>query len=196
MTSKLKRVITAYEDQTESVADFGPHRLLVACIADRKIADRLEVERALRDHRTMKGSAKLLRVCREDAADITRGGQPVVAIFDNDEVRRLLKLRNDAPDGDVTASIRQGSTAPALVNPVLLEENLETLVRNIESSDPAIDPDLIRRALDKKLAARDVVFKAAAREANRHVRDLILVANPSLKKIIDVVTQLLLGKPP
>lgn len=196
MTSKLKRVITAYEDQTESVSDFGPHRLLVACIADSQIADRLEVERALHDRRTMKGSAKLLRVCREDAADITRGGHPLVAIFDNDEVRRLLTLPNDAPEGRVIASIREGSTAPTLVNPVLLEENLETLVRNIKSSDPAIDPDLIRRALDKKLAARDVVFKAAAKEANRHVRDRILIANPSFKRIIDVVTQLLLGKPP
>lgn len=196
VNEKLCRVTLCYEDQLGAVTGFGPHRLVVSHVADREIAERIEVERALRDFRPMKGNTKLLRACREDAADITRGGQPLVAVFDDDEVRTLVQLPRSAPDEQVIARIRQGCTAPERVYPVLLRDNTETVLRDILRCDRTIPVALGQQALKKNLNARDLVFRAAAREPNRHVRECILRSNPSLDSIITVLCLLLRGEAP
>src|SRR5262249_37973722 len=152
------RIIILYEDQRGPTKDFGLHKLIEACIYDIVDGQRHLLVRAL-EGRQSKGDAKLLRVCREDIGDISPKGYPVVAVFDNDRVRRLLGLAREAERALVIEKIKEGCCAPAQLFVFLLEENMESVVEAAGRCDPSIARAMVDEALRKNLAARDVVIK-------------------------------------
>lgn len=179
-----------YEDQRGPTNEFGLHRLVVACVWDRvTIArpelQRFELEKLLKDARPLKGSGNLLTACRRDAQLISHKGQPLFAVFDNDEVRRLLRLPADAEETVVAQKILEGSTAPERVRVHLLRENMESVVTAVRECAPSLTPEAVANALAKSLSDRDIVLRAVAREERRVVRDCVLQRVPSLARMID-----------
>jgi hypothetical protein len=179
------RIVILYEDQRGPTKDFGLHKLVEACVFDVIHGERHLLGRAL-EGRPMKGDSQLLKSCREDVADISPGGHPVFAVFDNDKVRRLLKLPREADEETVVQAIKKGATAPDQLAIVLIEKNMESVVEAAGACDPSLGAGILDDALRKKnLAARDIVLKEPAKGGKRSVRDCILDKVPSLKRLID-----------
>ncbi len=178
------RIVILYEDQRGPTRDFGLHQLVAACVFDVVDGQRHLLQRAL-DGRPMKGDSQLLKSCREDVPDISPGGDPVVALFDNDNVRRLLKLPREADLETVVREIKKGAVAAEQLHVFLLVENMESLIQAAGACDSAISKEVLASALRKNLAARDVVLKGAARGDRRSVRDCMLAKVPSLKRVIE-----------
>jgi hypothetical protein len=85
-----KVVTVLYEDKRGVSQGFGLHTLVKACVFDAINGDRVWIERdALKDCRPYNGDGNLLRGCREDADLIAADGRTIVAVFDDDGVRRL-----------------------------------------------------------------------------------------------------------
>lgn len=191
MNAELRLVIL-YEDQRGPTKDFGLHKLIEACVFNLVNGQRHLLVRAL-EGRQSKGDSKLLRVCRDDIGDISPKGHPVVALFDSDRVRQLLKLRREAEASVVIEKIKEGCRAPAQLHVFLLEENMESVVEAAGGCNPSISRAMLAEALQKKPAARDVVLKEACRLEKQGVRDCILGKVPSLRPLIERCAQWLLA---
>lgn len=176
-------IVILYEDKRGPTKDFGLHKLIEACLFDIVNGHRHLLCRAL-DGRQSKGDGNLLRVCREDIGGISPKGHPVAALFDNDRVRRLLNLPRETERGVVIQKIKAGCTAPTQLFVFLLEENMESVVEAAGDCDRSISRAILREALQKNLAARDVVLKEASKADKQNVRDCILRRVPSLKPLI------------
>ena len=176
-----------YEDQRAPQGKrFGPHALVVACVADETGDDRWTLDRRI-EGIPKKGDSKLLQAAREDAADLTHDGRVLVAIFDDDRVRELLRLDRQACRTLVKDTIATGCTARSLLEVVLLERNIEDVVAAAARAlgRPADDPQ-VARALGKRAGhpeARDSILHAAA-SADMAVRRAILAAVPSFARVV------------
>jgi hypothetical protein len=185
-------IVILYEDQRGPTKEFGLHKLIEACVFDIVDGQRHLLVRALAG-RQSKGDAKLLRVCREDVGDISPKGHPVVALFDNDRVRRLLAMPREAQGATVIEKIKAGCCAPAQLSVFLLEQNMESVVEAAGQCDPSISRAILGEALRKNLAARDVVLREACKGDKQGVRDCILGRVPSLRPLIEQCAQWLLA---
>jgi hypothetical protein len=76
-----------YEDDRGGVKEFGPHELLVACIADTCGQDWWAI-RARFEPIPKKGDANLLKACRDDVPDMP--DSLIFALFDADKLHRRL----------------------------------------------------------------------------------------------------------
>lgn len=180
-----------YEDKRGPTPEFGLHRFITACIIDEIDGDYHRVEQSLSAHQC-KGDSKLLAKCRDEIDDISRTGCPVIAVFDNDQVRRLLQLPANATDAQVREKIWKDKTGDTPLCIVLLKENTESVLRAIGACMPGIDPGLLAKAVDRKLLnERDIVFRKAAKAQQRATRDCVLQANPSLKEMVAGLCHLL-----
>lgn len=190
--SPARPIVILYEDRRGPTRDFGLHKLVEACVFDVVNGQRHIVHRAL-DGRPMKGDSQLLRSCREDVHDISPHGEPVAAVFDNDKIRRLLKLRPDAAEEQVIQEIKTGAVAPDQLHVFLIEANMESVVAAAGECDPLMSKVVLREALQKNLAARDVVLVEAARAEKRAVRDCIQKRMPSFDRLIKRCAEWLLA---
>lgn len=77
----------SYEDDRGGVKEFGPHELLVACIADTCGQDWWAI-RARFEPIPKKGDANLLKACRDDVPDMP--DSLIFALFDADKLHRRL----------------------------------------------------------------------------------------------------------
>jgi hypothetical protein len=180
-----------YEDKRGPTPEFGLHRFITACIIDAINGEYHRIEKCLSAHQC-KGDSKLLAKCRDEIDDISGSGCPVIAVFDNDQVRRLLKLSPDSSDAVVRETIWRQRTGETRLCIVLLKENTESVLRAIGVCTPGIDQGLLAKAVDRKLLnERDIVFRIAAKASGRTVRDCVLQANPSLKEMVEGLCRLL-----
>ena len=180
-----------YEDKRGPTTEFGLHRFIIACVIDVLNGEYHRVKACLVDHQC-KVDSKLLTKCRQDIPDISRAGCPVIAVFDNDRIRRLLRLPSNAADAAVRAEILRGKTDATPLCIVLLKENTESVLRAIGNCSQDIDLEMLAKAVDRKeLIARDILFRQAAKAKTRTVRDCVLDANPSLKEMVDGLCHLL-----
>jgi hypothetical protein len=186
------RIVILYEDQRGPTRELGLHKLVEACVFDLVDGQRHLLARAL-DGRQSNGDAKLLRVCRQDVGDISPKGHPVVALFDNDRVRRLLGLSHQAERATVIAKIKEDCCAPAQLTVFLLEEKMESVVEAAGQCDPSTARHFLAEALRKNLAARDIVLKEACRGDKQAVRACILGKVPSLRPLIEQCARWLLA---
>jgi hypothetical protein len=146
----------------------------------------------LGDHRPLKGVQNLLRACREDIDLIAADGRTVVAVVDNDEIRRQLKLPHAATDEHVEREIRKGCRAPERLLVVLLKENMESVLKAAAACDPGLDVKRMERAVrHKDLLERDAILMELARERARPLRDCVLRKVPSLQALVDLIGQTL-----
>jgi len=143
----MTRIAVLYEDQlaTSKPRAFGPHVLLLACVADRLERPREHLEQHVDAH-PCKGIGRLLALCREPI--LTDRHARVIAVCDDDRVREHLKLPATACKLSVRDAVASGSGAPQL-RTVLLIRNLETVldaVRHVLGRDPLADkPSPLRR---------------------------------------------------
>jgi hypothetical protein len=159
-----RRLITVlYEDRAVKTYDnYGPHMLLLACVADVIAVDRWSLQSTIKAV-AKGGDSQLKATLREEGADLAGAG-PLVAMFDDDQVRRCYGLRKDACKRAVLDAITNEATgSPTLI---LLQQNMEDLI--------AACCDVLGRPISvKKPSERDAILQAAA-AADRPVRDAIL----------------------
>lgn len=187
----LRPLTLLYEDQRGAQNQFGLHELVKSCVHDLVGGERYLLEQALRDCRPLKSDTKVLLACREELPLIAPDGRVVVAVFDNDRVRRLLKLPTRATAEQVRAAIRSGCSAPEQLEIVLLIENMETVLRAAATCDAGIDPALVDQAVRRKSPlARDAILNDIARAEKRAVRACVLMSMDSLREMVERVARL------
>jgi hypothetical protein len=188
MSARIMTVL--YEDQTSvTPKNYGPHMLLLACVADALGRDRWE----LREHvvaAPKKGDSKLRAALAQDGELLAKSG-PIVAVFDHDHVRDCFKLTADACKRTVLVAIKGCTSAGPEV--VLLVENMETVIT-------ACCQVLGRPVPEKKPTPleRDGIVQAVANSEDRAVREALLSRVPSFKRLGGVVERWLrlrLGTP-
>jgi hypothetical protein len=103
----MPRVVILWEDQLAVASKtFGPHQLALACLAD----EFGEPSRwALRDALISipcKGDGNLVKRLEREGSLLTRSGEHLVAVLDDDAVRRLYGLAPDSCKSVVLSAIR------------------------------------------------------------------------------------------
>lgn len=183
-----------YEDCRGQLLNFGLHKLVMACVFDRLNGEAHLLYGAVRDYQA-KGDANLLRKCCHDVEEIAPDGHPVVAVFDNDRIRRLLGLPTTTSDADVKAAIKSRKTSAGSMEVALLKENTESLLRSAQHCGVDISADLVERAVERKeLNARDVIFGRVANPEKRALRDCVLEKNDSLGELVRCLSSLLMPR--
>lgn len=192
--ASYNQVTILYEDQLNKSTrpeEFGPHLLLIACVWDEIDGKHHELAKAMKDCRPMKGSSKLLGTCKKDIEDITRDGRNALAVFDRDRAAHLLHLPRESSDEDIISSIMEACGLPERLYVLLLEENIESLIRAAGECDRSISREKIAKALCKKMNERDLVFRAVFKQDKRDIRNCILEEVPSFREIVKQAIQLL-----
>jgi hypothetical protein len=121
-------VSVLWEDQRSTEQrGFGPHELLVSCVADELRRERKKVEKLVESH-PKKGVGNVRKALQLNCQRLARHG-PVLAVVDRDKIRELWKVPGPMPP-DCIPGIAQRfrEDAPGDYDLVLLVENVETLV--------------------------------------------------------------------
>jgi len=119
-----------YEDQAAvKPTNYGPHILVLQCVADRVGGDPRGDLKPLSNAKPMKGSGNLRKELRERGALLQRSG-PVVIMVDDDKIRGCyqdLGLARTSCKSQVIAAIKSECSG---VDPgiVLLNQNMETVL--------------------------------------------------------------------
>jgi hypothetical protein len=185
----MRKVCVLYEDQRGPRKGFGLHELVKACVCDvLGESNPWLVHQALGDCRPMKGAANLLEACRQDVDLIASDGRSVIAVFDNDKIRDLLKLPPNASEERIEQKIREGGRDTRRLSIILLKQNMESVIEAAKACDPSIDSNRIELALRKKdPLERDALLTGLTGELMRSIRECILGKMPSLRSLIDLL---------
>ncbi|MCC6785538.1 MAG: hypothetical protein IT457_21985 [Planctomycetes bacterium] len=187
----MTRLVVLYEDARAAAGRFGPHELLLGCVAD-------ELGRRLHDLRKeivaipMNGVAKLLAALTdaERWQRVAPRGAPLLALIDSDRIRDHVppEIREHA---GVEAWIRARFSEPARLTVILLDRNLETVIAAIRDCGEA-EVQLVESALRKDLNARDrLLGKLGADSDRRALRDCVRGAVPSFERAVAAATDAL-----
>jgi hypothetical protein len=192
----MRKVCVLYEDRRGPLKGFGLHELVKACVCDVLAGQpRQDITQALSDYRPLKGDTNLLKACRQDVDDIASDGRDVIAVFDNDQVRKLLKLPVKASDERVHQEIRKGASSDRL-HIILLKQNMESVIEAAHACDPSIDKKRVDLAVKKKdPLERDAILARLTGPSFQSVRDCIRENLPSFSALIDLLRELL-QRPP
>ena len=170
----MKRATVLWEDQRGvTVKGFGPHDLLMACVADELGPG----HRRLADPVPLKGSGNVRKRLKRDVEKL-RGHGPVVVVLDRDRVADLCVT----PGADCMKGItsRLQKDAPGDYELVFLVDNTETLVAaactalGIAAPNQKPTPD-----------ERDRYLGRAAWAPERGVRDDIRTSCPSFARLVE-----------
>jgi hypothetical protein len=181
-----------YEDQQGQTKEFGLHKFIVRCVCDEiglPSDQQYKIYGAV-DARQMKGDSKLLKAVWNDLPNIAADGRTVIAVFDNDKIRRLLGLDKETSDNEVFEAILSKCNAP--VHLVLLKENTESILRAAKNCGGEYDPETYDRAVSRKEHfARDIIFGKISKEDAKAIRDCIRQHISSIRPLIERVAALL-----
>jgi hypothetical protein len=129
-------VTVLYEDSGAGgeLANFGPHNLLVRCVADdlsRHGVHAVEfyaLRREMLVGRPMNSNSKVQAECARISKTLARNGSIVVALYDFDKVHRLIpSVGARRCKGEMRNALRQQSDAPDSLRVYFLDRNVETL---------------------------------------------------------------------
>lgn len=177
-----------YEDQRGPRRGFGLHAVVVSCVYDAIDGERHAVEARLQDARPLKGVHNVLRACCDDIDLLSVDGRWVVAVIDDDAIRRELKLPESAPEEEVLRVIASRSKRPDRLRIALLRRNTESLLGAMAACDRTVDAAQLDRATRKKdLLERDALLLALSRERARPTRDCVLGRMPSFLALVQTV---------
>jgi hypothetical protein len=181
-------VIVLFEDARAPTTKSALDDLLVSCVADTLgFDDRFGLRRWIQVS-LRKGNANLLDDCRR-VGDIAKRGELVVAVFDNDEVRKLLGMRPKATATQVEAAIKKNCPNPTRLRVVLLDRNMESPLRGARACGVDAPEDLWASAVEKKrLNARDQILKKLAFGA-RALRDCVRKRLPSFEQLVSIAAE-------
>lgn len=188
----MRQVCVLYEDQRGPQRSFGLHELAKACVRDRlEPQPRHEIDQALNDCRPLRGDSNVLKKFREDVDNIAADGRPVVAVFDNDRIRRLLQLPAKATDAQVLQEIRKGTSSNRL-HVILLNRNMESVIKAAHECDPSISQESVDLAISNKdRLERDVILTRLTGAQFKVVRDCIREKLPSFQELVDLLCELI-----
>ena len=176
-------VIVLFEDSRSSATKTALDDLLISCVADTLGVEDRQALRHRLEVRMRKGNHNLLEDCRH-VDDIARLGELVVAVFDDDRVRRLLGLSAKASQNQVEAAIKKGCPNPAGLEVVLLHKNMETLLRTARDCQVEATDETWTGAIERKrLNARDQILKKLAFGAQTF-RDCVRKRLPSFEQLV------------
>jgi len=138
--SRDTRIVILYEDSGHP-EDFGPHEFVCACIADiKQELTPWQIGKMVSAHPT-NGNSKLLKTVSKDLERLRSRARHVFAVFDNDEVRRLLSLEADACRPEVLEAFAARIPNPEHLTINLVEENTETILEKIADEMSGIDAE-------------------------------------------------------
>ena len=183
-----------YEDSAIDVTQYGPHQLVLQCLCDRRAGQQpWQIDRRVKP-RPMNSNSKVRRACQSELDHLVGGSGAVVAVYDDDKIHKLTGLPKDACKTRMKLKLREGCATTERLVIVLLQGNIEIVLRAIVKHEPAIgSAATIALAVDhKKRNERDRILKAAARPDRGHLRERILQEVRSFAYLIDKV-DLLLG---
>ena len=119
-------VTVLWEDQRAAGKGFGPHELLVSCLADELATEASTLKKRVRSH-PKKGNAKVLADLKLNAARLRNSG-PLFAVIDRDKVRKLWSAA-DAPTDCLSGLGKHfHRDAPGDYELVFLIQNVESLL--------------------------------------------------------------------
>lgn len=186
-------VTILYEDSVGAhLKEFGPHNLVVQCVADKLGGDVWRLHRQLIPE-PKNGVNKLLDALRKDMNKLARGDSRVFALIDADDVRERLQLPQTACRTLVVAQIKRCPSADRL-DVVLLEKNLESLLVALRELQPtlATAEDWNRALAHKKHNERDLILNRIAKNpAHGALRVELLRTVPSFDRLVTRVAKLL-----
>jgi hypothetical protein len=115
-----------YEDQLNDAnpKQYGPHKLLLACVAEHLSKDHWYLDKQI-VALPKKGNGSLKKTLESKVLQRLVNCEPVIAVFDDDEVRPLYGLSASACKSEVLGRINPIE----LVEIILLEQNIEYLIR-------------------------------------------------------------------
>lgn len=196
---KYALVTLLYEDARSQVFEPGLHKLIVSSVWDTmgSGAERFVLEQSL-DARCMKGVDRILAVCQSDLADIAGDGRRVAAVVDEDVIRKKLKMSPTTSVPQIVEQIRSKcpESARGQLSVFVLKWNTETVLQAARDcasglSFDLLDPDLVKRALDKELLARDQVLGRVAQQNQAAIRACILERVPALKDLVSWISEVI-----
>ncbi len=176
------RAVILYEDAAagQPVA-FGPHRLVMQCLADRLGQPAWDLGRVVLGQ-PKKGNTQVRRACRDgrlyDASRI------VIAVYDDDQVRRMLGLPAGTCTRKIGDALRTESPAAGRLRVVLLQRNMEALVRVVRECRGLTSPGVRKPSPTE----RDQVLASVTDPSRRHDRECVLRAMPSFAYLVDKLT--------
>jgi len=184
-------VIVLYEDQRGPTREFGPHILVLACVCDAGAGGhRLFELRHLVEDRPLNGNGNLLRFLREKMADSRF--ETIIAVFDDDQIRPLLGLPQEASPERVKAQLRQECNAPQKLEVILLSKNMESVIQAAARCGEELGVEIrkVREAASKDRLARDICLSSLAYDPGRRpLRDCILRKVPAVANLVGLICQ-------
>lgn len=173
----MSRILTIlYEDQIGvALKEFGVHNLLLRCVCDDLDgADHWELGKRIQGQ-PKKGDSGIIRALEADGRRLLDSGH-LVALFDDDKIRRRLKIPSGSCRKIVADDLR--NKAPGC-DVVLLLDNTETLLdacmRTMGGMGCPEKPDP---------AARDRIFNRFANDSNPEQRKQLRGDVPSFDRLV------------
>jgi hypothetical protein len=162
------RITVLWEDQRGVITrGFGPHDLLVSCVADELRCARDAIKRHI-DSVPKKGNRNVVKALKQDLDKLSRG--PVCAVIDRDKILDLWPAAQRPPGCLTGISGALHREAQGSYELILLIDNVETLVaaccHALGISEPASKPSPDERdRLLQRVAWGDTSARRAVREA-------------------------------
>lgn len=182
----IRPVMILYEDKSAdgSLKEYGPHLLVRQCVADALGVDWWMLKHLVGNPRG--GSGNVRNDCRRSPPQIGRDGRLVVAVYDDDRIRREVQLPANACKAQVKSLLREECAWNERLIIVFLEKNIETVIDAIRGCAPTlVDDETWKLALERKNRnARDAVLGFAANPSQSMLREQLLQRVPSLAYLI------------
>jgi hypothetical protein len=174
------RIAILYEDELGPTSKFPLHMLVGACIGDALGFTMKDIEPYMRAL-PKKGNSKLLSACRTETPRMPE--RHIFALFDADQIHRLLGVRGDTSFPDLLDQLR--SRVPdERVRIFLLERNTETVVGATADCLGLPRPEI------KSKVNRDDFLARAAWDHSRASRDCIRDKVPTFAAFVDALVPL------
>lgn len=180
-------VTVLYEDAIakDAGSKYPLHDLVLSMVEDDSGVQLWQLDRAV-DKNPRNGVSKLLGDLAR--TDRLAGAGRLFVLVDRDRVAEALHLPRDASDDAVCATIRGRSDAPDKLDVFFLHPNLEGLLVAVRACDPALLPDQVTRALEKKLLDRDLVLAEARKPHRRALRECVRRHQPGLHALVQAIS--------
>lgn len=161
-----------YEDQMQSGANgsFPLHDLVMRFVEDLINGQTWRLNKLV-----FKNPRKGINNVVKDLAftDMIAGAGDLFLLVDRDRIARHLNLSANATDADVIRELQNRSNAPKKLRVFFLYQNLEGLLRDVNTCDPELLPIEMESALAKNLNDRDLVLLEVKKAANVELRRCI-----------------------
>jgi hypothetical protein len=176
------KILVLYEDARAPNGTFGPHDLVLGCVADERKCSVYTLQPGVRGV-PIKGVGNLLKALWdvERLSKLAPGNTPILAVVDEDHIGDHIQGKSAS---EIEAAIRARCSDPGRVTIVLLQRNLESVILAIRECGES-EAALIQEAIAKNLNARDILLGKVGNDPRRKaLRDCVRERVPSLDRLV------------